>query len=138
MQTYPGIPLSEIPGDVPAHLECTLYRMGHTHSIQTLRWWKLCSNHENHPGEEMATMIYRYTQSAGKLLPTKNVPTVFSDAHLIDSWAQTPVSVIQQAGKIIDSNVVNGRYSLAQGSCKLVRNIEKCSVSSMNSFNKSL
>lgn len=60
--------------------------------------------------EEMATMIYRYTQSAGKLLPTKNVPTVFSDAHLIDSWAQTPVSVIQQAG-IIDGNVVNGRYS---------------------------
>ena len=60
--------------------------------------------------EEMATMIYRYTQSAGKVLPTKNVPTVFSDAHLISSWAQTPVSVIQQAG-IIDGNVVNGRYS---------------------------
>lgn len=60
--------------------------------------------------EEMAAMIYRYTQSAGKVLPTKNVPTVFSDAHLISSWAQTPVSVIQQAG-IIDGNVVNGRYS---------------------------
>lgn len=60
--------------------------------------------------EEMATMIYRYTQSAGKVLPTKNVPTVFSDAHRIDSWAQTPVSVMQQAG-IIDGNVVNGRYS---------------------------
>lgn len=60
--------------------------------------------------EEMATMIYRYTQSAGKVLPTKNVPTVFSDSHMIDSWAQTPVSVMQQAG-IIDGNVVNGRYS---------------------------
>ncbi len=60
--------------------------------------------------EEMATMIYRYTQGAGKVLPTKNVPTTFADAHRIDSWAQIPVSIMQQAG-IIDGNVVNGRYS---------------------------
>lgn len=56
--------------------------------------------------EEMATMIYRYTQSAGKVLPTKNIPIVFADTHRIENWARTPVSIMQQAG-IIDGNVVN-------------------------------
>ncbi len=60
--------------------------------------------------EEMATMIYRYVQSAGKTLPAKNTPVIFADANLISGWAQTPVSVMQQAG-IIDGNVTNGRYT---------------------------
>lgn len=60
--------------------------------------------------EEMATMIYRYVQSAGKTLPAKNAPVIFADANLIDGWAQTPVSIMQQAG-IIDGNVNNGRYT---------------------------
>lgn len=60
--------------------------------------------------EEMATMIYRYVQSAGKTLPAKNAPVIFADANLISGWAQTPVSVMQQAG-IIDGNVTNGRYT---------------------------
>ena len=60
--------------------------------------------------EEMAAMIYRYTQSAGKTLPNKNVPVAFADSYNIDSWAVTAVSVMQQAG-IIDGNVVNGRYT---------------------------
>lgn len=60
--------------------------------------------------EEMATMIYRYVQSAGKTLPAKNAPVIFADANLIDGWAQTPVSIMQQAG-IIDGNVTNGRYT---------------------------
>ena len=55
-------------------------------------------------------MIYRYTQSAGKTLPNKNVPVAFADSYNIDSWAVTAVSVMQQAG-IIDGNVVNGRYT---------------------------
>ena len=58
--------------------------------------------------EEMATMIYRYVQSSGKTLPAKNAPVIFADANLISGWAQTPVSVMQQAG-IIDGNVTNGR-----------------------------
>ena len=60
--------------------------------------------------EEMATMIYRYVQSAGETLPAKNTPVIFADANLISGWAQTPVSVMQQAG-IIDGNVTNGRYT---------------------------
>ena len=60
--------------------------------------------------EEMATMIYRYVQSSGKTLPAKNAPVIFADANLISGWAQTPVSVMQQAG-IIDGNVTNGRYT---------------------------
>lgn len=60
--------------------------------------------------EEMAAMIYRYTQSAGKALPNKNVPVAFADSNRIDNWAVTAVSVMQQAG-IIDGNVVNGRYT---------------------------
>lgn len=60
--------------------------------------------------EEMATMIYRYVQSAGETLPAKNAPVIFADANLISGWAQTPVSVMQQAG-IIDGNVTNGRYT---------------------------
>lgn len=60
--------------------------------------------------EEMATMIYRYVQSAGKTLPAQNAPIVFADANLIDGWAVTAVSVMQQAG-IIDGNVTNGRYT---------------------------
>ena len=60
--------------------------------------------------EEMATMIYRYVQIAGKTLPAKNAPVTFADADQISSWAQTAVSVMQQAG-IIDGNVTNGRYT---------------------------
>ena len=60
--------------------------------------------------EEMATMIYRYVQSAGETLPAKNTPVIFADANLISGWAQTPVSVMQQAG-VIDGNVTNGRYT---------------------------
>lgn len=60
--------------------------------------------------EEMATMIYRYVQSSGKTLPAKNASVIFADANLISGWAQTPVSVMQQAG-IIDGNVTNGRYT---------------------------
>lgn len=60
--------------------------------------------------EEMAAMIYRYVQSAGKTLPAKNAPVIFADANLISGWAQTPVAVMQQAG-IIDGNVNNGRYT---------------------------
>lgn len=60
--------------------------------------------------EEMATMIYRYVQSSGKTLPAKNAPVIFADANLISGWAQTSVSVMQQAG-IIDGNVTNGRYT---------------------------
>lgn len=60
--------------------------------------------------EEMAAMIYRYVQSSGKTLPAKNAPVIFADANLISGWAQTPVSVMQQAG-IIDGNVTNGRYT---------------------------
>lgn len=60
--------------------------------------------------EEMATMIYRYVQSSGQTLPAKNAPVIFADANLISGWAQTPVSVMQQAG-IIDGNVTNGRYT---------------------------
>lgn len=60
--------------------------------------------------EEMATMIYRYVQSSGKTLPAKNAPVIFADANLISGWAQTPVSIMQQAG-IIDGNVTNGRYT---------------------------
>lgn len=60
--------------------------------------------------EEMATMIYRYVQISGKTLPAKNAPVTFADADQISSWAQTAVSVMQQAG-IIDGNVTNGRYT---------------------------
>lgn len=60
--------------------------------------------------EEMATMIYRYVQISGKTLPAKNAPVTFADANLIDGWAQTAVSIMQQAG-IIDGNVTNGRYT---------------------------
>lgn len=60
--------------------------------------------------EEMATMIYRYVQISGKTLPAKNAPLTFADADQISSWAQTAVSVMQQAG-IIDGNVTNGRYT---------------------------
>lgn len=60
--------------------------------------------------EEMATMIYRYVQSAGKTLPSRNAPVTFADASSIDNWALTAVSVMQQAG-IIDGNVNNGRYT---------------------------
>lgn len=60
--------------------------------------------------EEMATMIYRYVQSAGKTLPSRNAPATFADASSIDNWALTAVSVMQQAG-IIDGNVNNGRYT---------------------------
>lgn len=60
--------------------------------------------------EEMATMIYRYVQSSGKTLPSRNAPATFADASSIDNWALTAVSVMQQAG-IIDGNVTNGRYT---------------------------
>lgn len=60
--------------------------------------------------QEMATMIYRYVQSAGKTLPLQNTQIAFADANKIDSWAQVPVSVMQQAG-IISGNVTNGRYT---------------------------
>ena len=60
--------------------------------------------------EEMATMIYRYVQSAGKTLPSRNAPVTFADVSKIDNWALTAVSVMQQAG-IIDGNVTNGRYT---------------------------
>lgn len=50
--------------------------------------------------EQMATMIYRYAQSAGIDLPESQPAVTFADADSFAEWAAQPIEAMQRAGII--------------------------------------
>lgn len=50
--------------------------------------------------EQMATMIYRYAQSAGIDLPESQPAVTFADADSFADWAAQPIEAMQRAGII--------------------------------------
>lgn len=58
--------------------------------------------------QDMCVMIYRYLNISGKTLTPENAPITFTDANEAAPWAQTAISMMQQAGILNGFETENG------------------------------